>query len=137
MNPKDTYIGQYKGYPFLPSSTPTFVETQVSWRGIPITVKAGKALAERLVEIRLHFADDTLNKRINVQPYGAVMDGNKSLLLDFNRPEDAYEIAIGDVFTGDHTRFVSMSEVEESWKIVDDIIRMDITPFEYEPGMSV
>lgn len=137
MKADDTRLGQYKGYPFLPSTTPTYVETRVSWRGIPIVIKAGKAMADRLVEIRLCYVDKTLDKRINVQPFGAVMDADKSLLLDFNRPEDAYEVAIGDVFKGDHTRFVSMAEIEESWNIVDDVLKMDVFPFGYEPGMSV
>lgn len=131
MKPEDTRLGQYKGYPFLPSRTPTYVETEVSWRGIPITIKAGKALPDRMVELQLYYEDEEQNKRINVQPYGAVMNSCQSLLLDFNRPEDAYEIAIGDVFKGDHTRFTSMEEIEESWKIVDGILEMDVVPFEY------
>lgn len=137
MTASSTRIGQYKGYPFTASMTPTFVETHTSWNGIPVRILAGKATAHRLVEIRLYYADEAHNKRINVQPYGAVMDADKSLLLDFNRPEDAYEIAIGDVFAGDHTRFVTMAEIEESWKIVDGILNMDVVPFEYEPGLDV
>jgi len=137
MKSHETRVGQYAGYPFLPSITPTYVETRLEWRGIPIVIKAGKALADRLVEIRLYHDDESHDKRINVQPYGAVMDADKSLLLDFNRPEDAYEIAIGDVFKGDNTRFVSMAEIEESWKIVDDVVRMEVQPFEYQPGMEV
>jgi glucose-6-phosphate 1-dehydrogenase len=131
---ENTKLGQYKNYPFAPSKTPTYVETICYWKGIPIVIRAGKALSDKFLDIHLEYEDVTKNQRINIQPHGAVTGHDESLLLDFVTKEDAYEIMIRDVFNNDHTRFVGMEEIRESWKIVADIIENNMPYFTYTKG---
>lgn len=126
-----TLIGQYKDYPFQHSNTPTYVDTLCSWRGIPVKIKAGKALANSSVDIYLEYEDASQNVRINVQPHGAVMGQDQSRLLDFVSSEEAYEVMIRDVFDGNRMRYMDMAEIEESWKIVQDIIKVEAPLFAY------
>ncbi|GLW54459.1 hypothetical protein [Kitasatospora phosalacinea] len=46
----------------------------------------------------------------------------------------AYEHVLADVLSGDPRRFTSMDLVEESWRIVGDVLDPDRDPLPYEPG---
>jgi glucose-6-phosphate 1-dehydrogenase len=46
----------------------------------------------------------------------------------------AYEFVLADAVSGDPRRFTRMDMVEESWRIVSDIVDADGTPTTYQPG---
>lgn len=48
----------------------------------------------------------------------------------------AYEHVLADVLSGDTHRFTCMDLVEESWRIVGDILDPGTAPLPYEPGMD-
>jgi len=129
-----TTLAQYTGYPFAPSKTPTYVQTVCKWNDILITMKAGKALSGKFVDVILEYDEPLKNKKINIQPNGAVTGHDESLLLDFVCDEDAYEVLINDVFQNDRSRFIEMDEIEESWKITENILNFEDPLFLYNRG---
>ena len=69
IEPDDVVLGQYIGYKYDPtienidSVTPTYacMSTSVNsptWAGVPFILEAGKALNDRVCEVRLHFHRD-------------------------------------------------------------------------------
>jgi glucose-6-phosphate 1-dehydrogenase len=47
---------------------------------------------------------------------------------------DAYERLLGDAMAGDPTLFAREDYVEEAWRIVDPILKVNTPVYEYEPG---
>jgi glucose-6-phosphate 1-dehydrogenase len=162
----DTLLGQYvaaNGKPgYLDDDTvphnsvcPTFAATTLwinnpRWEGVPFVLKAGKALNEAKVEIRIQFKDVTqgIFKDISrnelvlrIQPSEAVylklntkMPGlytraiptemdltYKRRFADTKIPE-AYEALILDALKGDHSNFVRDDELDVAWKIFTPIL---------------
>ncbi|KIM90820.1 hypothetical protein PILCRDRAFT_811308 [Piloderma croceum F 1598] len=162
----DTLLGQYvaaNGKPgYLQDSTvppnsvcPTFAATTVwinnpRWEGVPFILKAGKALNESKVEIRIQFKDvvqgifkDIARNElvIRIQPSEAIylkmntklpglytrampteMDLTyKRRFTDTKIPE-AYESLILDALKGDHSNFVRDDELDVAWKIFTPIL---------------
>jgi len=162
----DTLFGQYvaaNGNPgYLDDDTvprdsvcPTFAATTIwinnpRWEGVPFILKAGKALNEAKVEIRLQFKDVTqgifkdISRNelvIRIQPSEAVymklnaktpglhtravpvdMDLTyKRRFGEVNIPE-AYEALILDALKGDHGNFVRDDELDVAWKIFTPIL---------------
>lgn len=120
------------------------------WDGVPIIMRAGKALNEGKVEIRLQykdvasgvFQDIPQNELvIRIQPNPAVyMKFNaktpglsnvaqvtdldltySSRYKDFWIPE-AYEVLIKDALEGDHSNFVRDDELDVSWKLFTPLL---------------
>lgn len=117
------------------------------WEGVPFIMRAGKALDEGLVEVRIQFKDVTKKAVprnelvIRVQPKEAIylkMNSKypglttKSVVTDLdltynkrfeslNIPE-AYEALILDCMNGDHSNFVRDDELEVSWKLFTPIL---------------
>lgn len=120
------------------------------WDGVPIIMRAGKALNEGKVEIRLQykavasgvFKDIPQNELvIRVQPNPAVylkfnaktpglsnvaqvtdLDLTySSRYKDFWIPE-AYEVLIKDALEGDHSNFVRDDELDVSWKLFTPVL---------------
>ncbi|KAK7061734.1 glucose-6-phosphate 1-dehydrogenase [Favolaschia claudopus] len=163
---EDTLLGQYvaaNGKPgYLDDDTvprgsvcPTFAATTLwihnpRWEGVPFILKAGKALNEAKVEVRVQFKDITqgIFKDITrnelvfrIQPSEAVYlkivaksPGLQTqaiateMDLTYNRrfadakiPE-AYEALILDVLQGDHSNFVRHDELDVAWKIFTPIL---------------
>ncbi|KAH7914339.1 glucose-6-phosphate 1-dehydrogenase [Hygrophoropsis aurantiaca] len=163
---KDTLLGQYvaaNGKPgYLDDDTvpkgsvcPTFAATTLwinneRWEGVPFILKAGKALNEAKVEIRVQFKDVTqgifkdISRNelvIRIQPSEAVylkmnaktpglnfraipteMDLTyKRRFTDTKIPE-AYEALILDALKGDHSNFVRDDELDVAWKIFTPIL---------------
>jgi glucose-6-phosphate 1-dehydrogenase len=132
------------------SNCPTFAAmilhvNNERWSGVPFILKAGKALDEKKVEIRIQFEDhpgtifpDSVRNElvIRLQPDEAVylkmmvkkpglgmettiseLDlSYKSRYNDAKIP-DAYEALILDVLNGDRSNFVRSDELEAAWKI--------------------
>lgn len=123
---EDTTLKQYEGYPFQGSTTPTYMETTCYWKGVPIFIKAGKALSDAFVKVVIDFAHeeggsarDTVE--VCIQPESKVMSTKRSPLV--LESKDAYEVMISDVITGDKSRYMCLEEIHELWLIVDDIVR--------------
>ncbi|KAI0045289.1 glucose-6-P dehydrogenase [Auriscalpium vulgare] len=166
IEPSDTLLGQYvaaNGKPgYLDDDTvphnsvcPTFAATTLwihnpRWEGVPFILKAGKALNEAKVEVRIQFKDVTqgIFKDISrnelvlrIQPSEAVylklntktpglytralpteMDLTyKRRFQDAKIPE-AYEALILDALKGDHSNFVRDDELDVAWKIFTPIL---------------
>jgi len=47
---------------------------------------------------------------------------------------DAYERLLSDAMRGEATLFAREYSVEEAWRIVDDILKVDTPIYEYEPN---
>ncbi|KZT24485.1 glucose-6-phosphate 1-dehydrogenase [Neolentinus lepideus HHB14362 ss-1] len=162
----DTLLGQYvaaNGKPgYLDDDTvphnsvcPTYAATTLwihnpRWEGVPFILKAGKALNEAKVEIRIQYKDVTqgifkdISRNelvIRIQPSEAVylkfntktpglytraipaeMDLTyKRRFADIHIPE-AYESLILDALKGDHSNFVRDDELDVAWKIFTPIL---------------
>ena len=132
------------------------------WKGVPFILKAGKALDEAKVDIRVQFKDApdglfdhfTRNELvIRIQPDEAVyvkMNAKKPGLemdtlpvdLDLTYKErfsevhipEAYEALILDALKGDHSNFVRDDELDVSWAIFTPILHaIDAGKIKNEP----
>jgi len=166
--------GQYAGYREIEgvrpdSDTETFVALQLEienwrWAGVPILVRAGKALARTATEVvvrlqrvpqlqwGVHRLDspghDDIVLRIGRQPGVSIFVRAKtpgkevsqpvSLDLDFaeelGEPPGPYERLLVDALRGDQTLFPRWEVIEETWRIVQPLLDAP-TPIEpYERG---
>jgi glucose-6-phosphate 1-dehydrogenase len=147
--------GQYQGYPGEVQNPHSTVETYAAlrleinndrWRGVPVLLRTGKALADKVVEITLLFTDDsdisidnTLTIRIQpnegialqllakkpgltseVEPVHMEFCYKRSF-MGGNQP-DAYERVLIDALRGDKTLFATSDEVLASWRILQNVI---------------
>lgn len=170
----DALLGQYVGANGKPgyleddtlknkqSRTPTFAALvcwiqNERWEGVPFILKAGKALNDAKVEVRIQFRNvaGSLYKGsprnelvLRVQPREAVYVkfNNKQPGLSYQTIQtdldlsyhnrytdlsipDAYESLILDVLRGDHSNFVRDDELEAAWKIFTPLLhRIDSDP---------
>ncbi|ADV23423.1 glucose-6-phosphate dehydrogenase [Cryptococcus gattii E566] len=163
---KDVLFGQYVGAGDKPgyleddtvpkdSKCPTFAAMTLwinnpRWEGVPFIMKAGKALNEAKVEIRVQYKDATQGIFMDIprdelvmriQPDEAVylkMNNKlpgfhtravpveldltyKKRFTDANIPQ-AYEALILDALKGDHSNFVRDDELDVAWKIFTPIL---------------
>jgi len=163
---EDTLLGQYvaaDGKPgYLDDDTvppnsvcPTFAATTLwihnpRWEGVPFILKAGKALNEAKVEVRIQFKDvtqgifkdiarnelviriqpsESVYLKLNVKTPGLYtravpteMDLTyKRRFTEVHIPE-AYESLILDALKGDHSNFVRDDELDVAWKIFTPIL---------------
>ncbi|KAI0003076.1 glucose-6-phosphate dehydrogenase [Russula compacta] len=163
---EDTLLGQYVGANGKPgyldddtvppnSTCPTFAATTLwihnpRWEGVPFILKAGKALNEAKVEVRIQFKDVTqgIFKDISrnelvlrIQPSEAVylklntktpglytralpteMDLTYKRRFADDKIPEAYESLILDALKGDHSNFVRHDELDVAWKIFTPIL---------------
>lgn len=157
------YVGNKEGKPgYLEDDTvpkdskcPTFAAlafhiNSPRWEGVPIIMKAGKAMNEQKTEIRVQYKDVTEGifkdiardeLVIRVQPGEAVymkmntkapglgmrsvpteMDLTyKRRFSDLKIPE-AYEALILDALQGDHSNFVRDDELDVAWKLFTPLL---------------
>jgi glucose-6-phosphate 1-dehydrogenase len=165
--------GQYDGYLDVPgvapdSTTETFVALRLEvdnwrWSGVPFFLRAGKALAETITEVRLVLKRPPplrfLPKPVDSEPNCVVIriepdaglrveiqakapDGwaSEALHLDMSfaqelgRPPEPYERLLDDALRGDATLFTREDTVEETWRIVQPLLDHR-PPIEiYSPG---
>lgn len=175
---KDVLIGQYSAANGKPgykdddtvpkdSNCPTFAALALyvnneRWKGVPFILKAGKALDEAKVEIRVQFKDtpqglfDNIPRNelvIRIQPDEAVyikMNSKKPGLEMATLPADldltykdrfsevripeAYEALILDALKGDHSNFVRDDELDVSWAIFTPLLHaIDAGKIKNEP----
>ena len=169
VDPRQAVRGQYVGYRDVEgvkpdSDTETFVALQFEienwrWAGVPIFVRAGKALPKTATEIvirlqrvpelqwgghRLYspgFDDIVLRigRQAGVSIYvraktpGKAVSQPVSLDLDFaeelGEPPQPYERLLSDALRGDPTHFPGWGVIEETWRIVQPLLD-DLPPIE-------
>lgn len=168
----DCLLGQYDGYKDdatienRDTVTPTYaaVKVQVNtpeWQDVPFVLEAGKALDERLCEIRLHFKGSTNSQPnalvLRLQPNPAVYfcanlktpgfsetPASTHLGVDYaganNKIPDAYTRLLLDVLRGQQASFVRDDELLAAWKIFTPVLhqteRECIEPLPYSSGTS-
>jgi glucose-6-phosphate 1-dehydrogenase len=134
------------------------------WAGVPFLIRAGKMLpvsATQLVvefhrpPVRVFERDDDDYHRTNYVRFTlgpsevSVAIGARSkapgeelrgqpveLAVSTEGPDemDAYERLLGDALAGQHLLFASQRGVEETWAVVDPVLRDHPPAIEYEPG---
>ncbi len=171
VDPDRSVRGQYRGYTDVDgvakrSATETFVALRVEidnwrWAGVPIFLRAGKALAERVTEVRLftHRVPSLafLPDRRRAEPNQIVLridpdpglrlqltaiDGNRwrdlhldsSFMQDLGEPLTPYERLLHGGLTGDHQLFAREDGIEETWRIVQPLLDNPGKIHRYEPG---
>jgi len=163
--------GQYQGYSDVPgvaagSDTETFVALQLEidnwrWLGVPIFVRAGKALAKRVTEVRLILHE---TPRLPFLSTPARVSGNQIVLridpdpglriqlaahgetdwrtvhletlfgADFGEPPTPYELLLHAALTGDQQYFAREDAIEETWRIVQPLLTTPPPVVPYERG---
>ena len=151
---------QYEGYKeengvAHDSTTDTFAALKLSvdndrWRGVPLYIKAGKALDKDAAAVHIKFKMancllefcpvDSNYLTINIQPNeGFFLELNVKEPGVFNRVQPvnlnfshssvwgpntpaAYEVLLLDVMRGDHFAFVHEDEIQQSWRIIEDAL---------------
>lgn len=165
--------GQYQGYRQVPgvsrrSTTETYAALRLGidnwrWAGVPFFIRAGKAMAERVTEVRVVFRHpphlaflgrnaraepNQLILRIDPDPGLRVVLNSKggegrvsqpvhldlSFAAEVGRPAEPYERLIDDALHGDHRLFTREDTVEETWRIVDPLLRSPGKVVPYEQG---
>lgn len=150
----ETVRGQYKTYckevDNIDSKTETYAAIRLSidndrWRGVPILIRTGKALEDKVNEITLIYQnpskpDQKNSLVIRIQPNeGIVLDLTikkpgfdnelQHVQMDFCYQQKltevhytAYERVLADTLRGDKTLFVTSQEVLSSWRITSPIL---------------
>jgi glucose-6-phosphate 1-dehydrogenase len=168
---KEVKRAQYSGYKQEvenPSSrTETYVRLRIAcknhrWKKVPIILATGKALNDKLYEIRVFFKATDLHQtnrlRLRVQPReGFELDiwvkepgyerklQSHSLSFAYNshfkRLPDAYEQVLLDVVNGVQALFASNQEVIDSWRVLQpvlDLWQKDDKPLPvYQKGLTL
>jgi glucose-6-phosphate 1-dehydrogenase len=146
------------------SQVETFVALRLSidnwrWHGVPFFIRAGKSLAATCTEViarlrrppRIFPLEPQPNYvRIRVSPETEaaigmnVMDreergeGQMVELLASRHPgaseSNGYVRVLSDALAGDRTLFAREDYVEEAWRIVDPVLKMETELHAYEPG---
>jgi glucose-6-phosphate 1-dehydrogenase len=159
LNPERCVRGQYRGYTDVAgvakdSTTETFValRTEIDnwrWAGVPIFIRAGKALPERVTEVRmfLHHVpgfsflpnrrppepnqivlridpDPGLRLQLSAQLGDSWQDVHldSSFAEDLGDPVQPYERLIYAAFNGDRQLFAREDAIEETWRIVQPLL---------------
>jgi glucose-6-phosphate 1-dehydrogenase len=171
VDPDRSVRGQYRGYTDIDgvakdSQTETFVALRVEidnwrWAGVPIFLRAGKALTERVTEVRLftHRVPSLafLPDRRRAEPNQIVLridpdpglrlqltaiNGDRwrdlhldsSFAQDLGEPLTPYERLLHGALTGDHQLFAREDAIEETWRIVQPLLDNPGEIHHYEPG---
>ncbi|ORV82906.1 glucose-6-phosphate dehydrogenase [Mycobacterium interjectum] len=171
LDPQRCVRGQYRGYTDVAgvakdSQTETYIalRTEIDnwrWAGVPIFLRAGKALPERVTEVRmfLHHVPgfSFLPNRRPPEPNQIVLRidpdpgmrlqlsaqaGNSwhDVHLDSSFAEDLgeavrpYERLLYAAFTGDRQLFAREDAIEETWRIVQPVLDKPGRIHHYDPG---
>jgi glucose-6-phosphate 1-dehydrogenase len=159
-DPSHYVRGQYDGYLSVPgvssgSQTETFAALRLEvdnwrWSGVPFFIRAGKALATRVTEVRIvfkqpprltfapEFAPHTNEFVLRIDPNpgadlvvqakkpGAQSTRTVDLSLIFSEElgdaPEPYERLLGDALRGDASLFTREDSVEETWRIVQPLL---------------
>jgi glucose-6-phosphate 1-dehydrogenase len=171
IDPERAIRGQYRGYTDIDgvakdSQTETFVALRVEidnwrWAGVPIFLRAGKALTERVTEVRafthrvpsLAFLPDRRRAEANqivlrIDPDPGLrlqltaiagdrwrdLHLDSSFMADLGEPLLPYERLLHGALTGNHQLFAREDGIEETWRIVQPLLDHPGEIHSYEPG---
>ncbi|PPJ19441.1 glucose-6-phosphate dehydrogenase [Nocardia nova] len=158
-DPRHLVRGQYDGYTDVPgmakeSSTETFVALRLEidnwrWFGVPIFLRAGKALPDRVTEVRLILHRTPrltfLHNPTQIEPNQIVLridpdaglrmqiaarDGDSwravhldtSFTKELGEPLEPYERLLHAAMVGDRHLFAREDSVEQTWRIVQPLL---------------
>ena len=123
------------------------------WQGVPFILWTGKRLPKKVSEVMIRFRKPPFNLfdshasipapnalvfrlqpeggvvlRLNAKKMGLTTDNEEMVMRapyadNAQEVADAYEVLMHDVLTGDGTLFSRSDEVEESWDIVEPILK--------------
>jgi glucose-6-phosphate 1-dehydrogenase len=172
-DPRHYVRGQYRGYQDVPgvaagSDTETYAAMRLEidnwrWAGVPIYLRAGKALAARVTEVRLHLhrtprlaflpkvgqsERNQIVLRVDPEPgvrlaltakadHGAgwsPLSLDASFARELGEPLEPYERLLHGALIGDAQLFAREDSVEESWRIVQPLIDAPPPVHVYERG---
>ncbi len=171
LDPARYVRGQYAGYTDIAgvakkSETETFVAMRMEidnwrWAGVPIFLRAGKALPEKVTEVRLFLRHTPalafLPKTTRVEPNQIVLrigpepgmrlqlsaqgrGGWQDVHLDSSFAEDLgeaqrpYERLLYAALVGDRQLFAREDAIEQTWRIVQPLINTPGEVQTYDPG---
>ncbi|WP_298209659.1 glucose-6-phosphate dehydrogenase [Ferrimicrobium sp.] len=173
VDPSQVIRGQYQGYQDVPgvrpgSKTETYVALRLSvdswrWEGVPIFLRAGKALKATATEVRLifrhppklsslelpsHVVPNQVILRIDPEPglrmtlfsKAADSTGSDEVHLDLpfakelGRAPEPYQLLISHALEGNHSLFTREDVVEETWRILDPLVQSTTKPVTYARG---
>lgn len=171
IDPKRCVRGQYQGYLDVPgvageSATETFVALRLEidnwrWSGVPVFLRAGKAMPETVTEVRLllhrtptlsflHTSHQVERNQIVVridkkpglrmQLAGHAGDTWHPVHLDtpfaeeLGKPREPYERLLYAAMIGDPQLFAREDSVEETWRIVQPLLDHPTPVQPYEQG---
>jgi glucose-6-phosphate 1-dehydrogenase len=171
LDPRHCVRGQYRGYTDVAgvakdSQTETFIalRTEIDnwrWSGVPIFLRAGKSLRDRVTEVRLFLhhvprlaflphdrpaEPNQLVLRIDpasgmrLQLSAQVGDSwhdlhlDSSFAADLGEPEGPYELLLHAALTGDRQLFARQDSIEETWRIVQPVLDEPSEIHYYDPG---
>ncbi len=172
-DPAQVVRGQYEGYQEVPgvkpgSTTETYIALRLElstwrWGGVPIFIRAGKALPVTATELRFVFRDPPklpyLGGRVRGLPNQLVLrlDPQPGLRMTFlskdargrgvrtvdmdlpfqeelGRSPEPYERLLNDALRGDRSLFARQDSVEETWRILEPILEITAPPVRYARG---
>jgi len=173
VDPARCVRGQYSGYRSVrgvrpKSTTETYVALRLDmdnwrWSGVPFFIRAGKALATRVTEVRVVFKrpprlgfldaprhsdanqmvfriDPDPGMRVELLSKGA--DGTSardvhmdlSFAAELGKPPEPYERLLHDALVGDRSLFNREDSVEETWRILQPLLDDPPAPVTYKSG---
>ncbi|MEP7160171.1 MAG: glucose-6-phosphate dehydrogenase [Dermatophilaceae bacterium] len=170
-DPQHCVRGQYTGYTDVPgvasgSVTETFVALRVQidnwrWAGVPIFLRAGKALPERVTEVRLLLhrtprlaflptqtqveanqivlrIDPAPGLRVQIAARGddswRVVHLDTLFAHELGEPLEPYERLLHAALVGDPALFAREDSVEQTWRIVQPLLDAPPDIHLYPPG---
>ncbi|MBV8811719.1 MAG: glucose-6-phosphate dehydrogenase [Acidobacteriaceae bacterium] len=129
------------------------------WHGVPFFIRAGKCLPVTSTEVFIRLRRPPLtfgssvpspnHLRLRMNPEFTIALGMTVLspadltseaveMVASRHPfpdeMDAYEKVLGDAISGDASLFAREDYVEEAWRIVDPILKVQTPVYEYDPG---
>jgi glucose-6-phosphate 1-dehydrogenase len=171
LDPQRCVRGQYRGYTDVAgvakgSQTETYValRTEIDnwrWAGVPIFLRAGKALPEKVTEVRLFLRrvpglaflpksrpaepnqivlridpDPGMRLQLSAQVGDSWQDVHldSSFAEDLGEPERPYERLLHAGLTGDRQLFARIDSIEETWRIVQPLLDDPSEIHQYDRG---
>jgi glucose-6-phosphate 1-dehydrogenase len=171
LTPSDVVRGQYVGYQNVPGVRPgstveTYVAVRLSidnwrWAGVPIYIRAGKALPVTAAEVMVEFKrppretfgeaapissahlrfrlspDIAIGMGLRVKTPGESMVGQDVELLLTRQPgadRPPYQRLLGDAMNGLEELFTRQDLVDAQWRILDRVLDHATSPYSYPQG---
>jgi glucose-6-phosphate 1-dehydrogenase len=171
LDPKRCVRGQYRGYTKVAgvakdSQTETYIalRTEIDnwrWTGVPIFLRAGKAMPEKVTEVRLFLhrvpglsflpksrpaepnqivlridPDPGMRLQLSAQVGDSWQDVHldSSFAVDLGEPIRPYERLLYAGLTGDRQLFARVDNIEQTWRIVQPLLDKPGKVHLYDPG---